>query len=174
MAPSLRTFSQSLPMTLLRTREAVMARFREHLNRHGVTEQQWRVLRALHADRSVTAAGLAQATLIKPPSLSRILRDLETRQWIVRRESDRDQRAVLVRLSRRGAEFLERAGPESEACYRAMSETIGEERLARLYRVLGEVLERLEPAGSAVRPPTAVSVPRSRRSASRADRARTS
>ena len=43
----MRTFSQSLPMALLRAREAVMRRFRPGLRCHGVTEQQWRVLRAL-------------------------------------------------------------------------------------------------------------------------------
>ncbi len=43
----MRAFSSSLPMALLRAREAVMRRFRPGLRDHGVTEQQWRVLRAL-------------------------------------------------------------------------------------------------------------------------------
>ena len=34
-------------MLLLRAREAVMLRFRDMLRRQGLTEQQWRVLRAL-------------------------------------------------------------------------------------------------------------------------------
>ena len=46
MSP-LREFDRSLPMALLRAREAVMARFRPLFRLHGVTEQQWRVLRAL-------------------------------------------------------------------------------------------------------------------------------
>jgi hypothetical protein len=43
----LRDFSKSLPMALMRTREAVMKRFRPSLRDHALTEQQWRVLRAL-------------------------------------------------------------------------------------------------------------------------------
>ena len=43
----MREFSRSLPMSLLRAREAVMRQFRPSLREHGLTEQQWRILRAL-------------------------------------------------------------------------------------------------------------------------------
>ena len=43
----MRDFSRSLPMSLLRAREAVMRHFRPSLRDHGLTEQQWRILRAL-------------------------------------------------------------------------------------------------------------------------------
>src|SRR5438105_334324 len=43
----LRPFSQSLPMALLRAREAVMRHFRPSLQAAGLTEQQWRTMRAL-------------------------------------------------------------------------------------------------------------------------------
>ena len=42
-APSRR----NLALLLLRSREGVMAHFRAILHQHGLTEQQWRVLRAL-------------------------------------------------------------------------------------------------------------------------------
>lgn len=121
-----------------------MGRFRDHLNRHRVTEQQWRVLRALSALGDTTAAALAQATLIKAPSLTRILRDLEARRWILRRASATDQRVTRVRLAERGLAFLEKAGPESEACYTAIATAVGRERMARLYLILEEVHQRLE------------------------------
>ena len=43
----MRSFGQSLPMELLKAREAAMARFRPMLRGHGLTEQQWRCLRVL-------------------------------------------------------------------------------------------------------------------------------
>ena len=46
-SPNLRPFTHSLPMALLRAREATMRWFRPHLAAHGLTEQRWRVLRAL-------------------------------------------------------------------------------------------------------------------------------
>ena len=146
MSPPLRQFSRSLPMALLRAREAVMGRFRVHLRRHGVTEQQWRVLRALSSTPEVTASALVQATLIKPPSLSRIIRDLAARKLIVRRGSPRDQRTTLLSLSSRGTAFLRAAGPESEACYQEIAAVIGPSRLSQLYRFLDELVRRLDPA----------------------------
>ena len=80
----MRTFSHSLPMALLRAREAVMRRFRPGLRRHGVTEQQWRVLRALAHSGPMEVTELASATFLLPPSLSRILPDMETRALIRR------------------------------------------------------------------------------------------
>ena len=38
---------RNLPQLLLQTREALMAQFRPILNENGVTEQQWRIVRAL-------------------------------------------------------------------------------------------------------------------------------
>jgi DNA-binding MarR family transcriptional regulator len=38
---------RNLPLLLLQARERVMARFRPILNEHGITEQQWRIVRLL-------------------------------------------------------------------------------------------------------------------------------
>ena len=76
-AAGLRSIEGSLPLALLRTREAVMARFRPHVARHGVTEQQWRVIRVLAAaDEALEAGTIAERACIMPPSLSRILKTL--------------------------------------------------------------------------------------------------
>src|SRR6185437_2443110 len=88
----MRPFSESLPMALLRTREAVMRLFRPGLRKHGVTEQQWRILRALAPQGPLEVTALAEATFLLAPSLSRILPDLEKRQLISRRQVDTDLR----------------------------------------------------------------------------------
>src|ERR1700736_3847580 len=78
----MRAFSQSLPMELLRAREAVMRRFRPGLRDHGVTEQQWRILRALAHSGPMEVSELADTTCLLAPSLSRILPDMEARLLI--------------------------------------------------------------------------------------------
>src|SRR5438552_16427900 len=75
----MREFSRSLPMSLLRAREAVMRQFRPSLRNHGLTEQQWRILRALTAVDAIEVTELARVAFLLGPSLSRILRDLEER-----------------------------------------------------------------------------------------------
>ena len=63
-------------MALLRTREAVMTHFRPMLRSHGVTEQQWRVLRALMEHEELEVTQLAERSFILSPRLSRILQNL--------------------------------------------------------------------------------------------------
>ena len=57
----MRDFSRSLPMSLLRAREAVMRQFRPSLRKHGLTEQQWRILRALTAVEAIEVTELARS-----------------------------------------------------------------------------------------------------------------
>ena len=98
----MREFSRSLPMSLLRAREAVMRQFRPSLRQHGLTEQQWRILRALAAIDTIEVTELARAAFLLGPSLSRILRDLEARHLIERRTDQADLRRAVVSISEKG------------------------------------------------------------------------
>ena len=92
----MRDFSRSLPMSLLRAREAVMRQFRPSLRDHGLTEQQWRILRALAAVDAIEVTELARVAFLLGPSLSRMLRDLEARRLIERRTAKADLRRGVV------------------------------------------------------------------------------
>jgi len=137
----MRDFSRSLPMSLLRAREAVMRQFRPALRHHGLTEQQWRILRALAAVESIEATELARTAFLLGPSLSRILRDLEARQLIERRLASADQRRSVLSISAKGLKLMEEVAPSSEAIYAAITRRYGARKLAQLQDMLG-VLER--------------------------------
>ncbi len=138
MSP-LREFDRSLPMALLRAREAVMARFRPLLRRHGVTEQQWRVLRALSTTPTTNASALAAVTCLGLPSLSRILRTLDARGLIHRRTMATDLRTTMVSLSAAGSRLLRKAGAESEARYASLTTEVGDANMQRLHVLLARV-----------------------------------
>lgn len=140
----IRHFSRSLPMSLLRARESVMRHFRASLRRFGITEQQWRVLRALTSSESLEVTELAEATYLLGPSLSRILKDLDQRGLILRRTSASDLRRGIVSISPQGLDLIERAGVESEAIYLAITNRYGSERLADLQSLLRQLEECLE------------------------------
>jgi homoprotocatechuate degradation regulator HpaR len=134
----LRPFSKSLPMALLRAREAVMRHFRPALRHFGITEQQWRVLRALQ-DTELEITALAEATHLLAPSLSRILQDLEQRGLVKRRTSPEDLRRSLVSVSPDGAELLVAVGGYSEAIYGQLAARLGAERLQTLLLLLKDL-----------------------------------
>jgi homoprotocatechuate degradation regulator HpaR len=131
-----RDFSQSLPMALLRAREAVMARLRPMLRAHGVTEQQWRVLRTLeHAD-GLEAAQLARQVFLMRPSLTRILRDLQARGLVVRHASPAGLRRSQVFITPKGVALIEDTRPDAAAANAEIERIYGPEALAALKREL--------------------------------------
>src|SRR4029077_442092 len=128
----MRDFSRSLPMSLLRAREMVMKQFRPSLRRHGLTEQQWRILRALAAVDAYEVTELARVAFLLGPSLSRILRDLEARQLIERRIAEADLRRGVVSISASVLKLIEAVAPTSEAIYSAITKRYGARNLAEL------------------------------------------
>ncbi|MET0444367.1 MAG: homoprotocatechuate degradation operon regulator HpaR, partial [Pseudorhodoplanes sp.] len=60
MTRSMRPFERSLPMQLMLAREAVMQRFRPHLTARGLTDQQWRIVRALNEVETIEIADLGR------------------------------------------------------------------------------------------------------------------
>ena len=79
-----RATKASLPMSLLRAREAVMSHFRPMLDRHGVNEQQWRVIRVLAEAGQMDASEVAERANILAPSLTRMIKALSERGLIVK------------------------------------------------------------------------------------------
>lgn len=138
-AVPMRDFSRSLPMALLRAREAVMRQFRPILRAHDLTEQQWRILRALSAADQLEASELARATYLLGPSLSRILRDLEARDLIRRRAPESDLRRALVSIAPAGLAVIAAVAPRSEAIYAEITERYGPGKLETLQGLLGEL-----------------------------------
>jgi homoprotocatechuate degradation regulator HpaR len=122
----------SLPMALLRAREAVMARFRPMLDAHGVNEQQWRVLRVLAEAEELDATEVSMRASILAPSLTRMSRSMEDRGLILRRKDSADARRVLFRLGPEGEAVLRAAAPESRAISAALEAEFGAERTATL------------------------------------------
>ena len=146
----MREFSRSLPMSLLRAREAVMRQFRPSLRSHGLTEQQWRILRALTAVDTIEVTELARVAFLLGPSLSRILRDLEARDLIERRTAEADLRRGVVSISAKGLKLIEAVAPNSEAIYAEITQRYGARKLSELQDMLGELehsLAAMEVAG---------------------------
>jgi homoprotocatechuate degradation regulator HpaR len=145
----MREFSRSLPMSLLRAREAVMRQFRPSLRRHDLTEQQWRILRALSATAAIEVTELAHTAFLLGPSLSRILRDLEARKLIERKTAKTDLRRGVVSISEKGVRLMEIVAPSSEAIYAAITRRYGAKRLAELQQMLGALEASLGGPGAA-------------------------
>src|SRR3954453_7311047 len=80
-------FERSLPMALLRAREAVMRGFRRLLRQHGLNEQEWRIMRALMEADLIEIGELAERVFILKPSATRTVKNLQARKIVSRSRS---------------------------------------------------------------------------------------
>ena len=131
--------SKSLPIAMLRAREAIMLSFRPVLAKHGFTEQQWRVLRVLGEKGSLVAGQVAFDACILAPSLSRIIGKLEKDKYISRFIDPNDGRRINLSLTTLGEEVLEQIIPETGVIYNALQKSYGQEKLQILLDLLGEI-----------------------------------
>ncbi|MBS4084220.1 MAG: homoprotocatechuate degradation operon regulator HpaR [Rhizobiales bacterium] len=139
-AQAMRPFARSLPMQLLRAREVLMQEFRPHLRKQGLSEQQWRVLRALAEAGSMDINALGEMCQIHPASLSRMLPNLEDDGRIERRASPDDQRYVIVSITAKGKSLFQRMARESEQIYASIERRIGSKELKLLYELLDRAI----------------------------------
>lgn len=143
----MRPFERSLPMQLMLAREVVMQRFRPHLNERGLTDQQWRIIRALNEVDELEIVELGKNCCLHAASLSRILPKLEAEGLVSRRSNKSDQRRVIVSLTSKGRRLFADVAPQSEAIYAALAREIGAARLDQIYQLLDEVIGTLAEQG---------------------------
>ncbi|RIX79632.1 homoprotocatechuate degradation operon regulator HpaR [Acidovorax cavernicola] len=140
----LRNFSRSLPMALLRARESVMGRFRPMLRAHGLTEQKWRLLRAMAAsDGKLRPIELSQMTCISMPSLSRLLKSLQALDLIKDSPHARDQRSTEFALTASGRALVRKVAPHSEKIYAEIERLVGAEETEHIYQLCERISQRL-------------------------------
>tara|TARA_B110000438_G_scaffold95594_1_gene94861 strand:+ start:8550 stop:8954 length:405 start_codon:yes stop_codon:yes gene_type:complete len=131
-------------MQLLQARESTMFLFRPMLRQFGLTDQQWRVIRVLATNKQIEAFELSQQSMILPPSLTRILKNLEEKGFVKRSTDIGDQRKVLVSLSARGQKKYQQVVPASEKIYRSIERKLGKRDLTELLNQLINLNNSLE------------------------------
>ena len=142
-ATAIRPFDQSLPMALLRAREAVMRGFRRLLREHGLNEQEWRIMRALVEAGELEIGELAMRVFILKPSATRTVKNLEARGIVSRSRPSSDQRRSLIALSAKGRTLFDELAPHSEQEYGRITRRIGRRDMDELYLLLGRVTDAL-------------------------------
>ncbi len=140
----LRGFDRSLPMALLRAREAVMKNFVPSLRENGLSSQQWRVIRALHEKEGLDITELAERCFLLMPSLSRIIQNLEKRALVSRIQSSTDNRRSVISITTKGKSLFDKIAPKSVARYDLITEKFGYGKLELLYELLDELIEKIE------------------------------
>lgn len=139
-----RSIRRSVPIALIRAREAVMAHFRPLLVQRGYTEQQWRVLRVLDEFGPLDPTQLADKAALLMPSLTRILKTLEQKGAVIRRRDPDDGRRALILITPRALTTIATSLPGSNAAYDDIESQFGAEKMQELL-VLLDRLANIKP-----------------------------
>ena len=113
----------------------------------GITGSQLEVLAAIRRfqnDVEITQITLSQVTSIDPMTMSTILRNLEKKQLITRRESKTDTRARIVDLTDAGHELLEKAFIRVQELHKIIFRRIDKDVFRSQLKILLEELNNLE------------------------------
>ena len=132
---------RNLPRLLLQARESVMAHTRPSLREHGLSDQQWRVLRVLGEHGTVETGRVAREAFILGPSLTGVLSRMERDGLVQRARDPTDQRRTVVAATAQGLKLVATLSHAIEAHYGWMENTLGKQKLAQLYVLLDAVIE---------------------------------
>ena len=139
-------FLDSLPMILSRSLDDIMPQYRSLFQAHGITDQQWRVMRALWEKEHLTSKKISQITLIPAPSLVGILDRLEKKGLLGRLRSVKDRRLVFIRPTRAGRELQELMLPKIEEIHNFLKERVTSKEWSEMKRILDKLSGHSSPS----------------------------
>lgn len=134
---------RNLPLLLLQAREHVISRFRPILNAHGITEQQWRIVRAILERGPMEPREIVTLCCISSPSLAGVLTRMEETGFVARERLSHDQRRVKVSLTAKSRALATRIAPKIESAYADLEAKIGPEFSGQFYDALDRMIATL-------------------------------
>lgn len=139
------TTARSLPISLIRAREGVMAPIREMLSETGITEQQWRVLRVLKEHGPMDSTTLADRASLLFPSLTRITQTMRKKGLLTQTRDEHDRRRQMIEITPAGVTIIDDNMDQASQIVAQFKATLGEAQ----YEQLLDLLALLDPDNTA-------------------------
>ena len=131
-----------IPQKLQITRGAYVSYCRQLLGKLGLTEQQWRVLEILGVHGTVDTGVIAKHCNFFSPSLTGILKRMESSGLVYRHRDDFDQRRVKVSITESGREILAKVSPALDVYHEKIEFFFTKHKAQQLITLLDQ-LEKL-------------------------------
>ena len=128
--------ARSLPIALIRAREAVMSPIRDMLAETGLTEQQWRVLRVLDENGPMAANKLASGAGLLLPSLTRITAAMTAKGLITRMQDQNDRRRQVIGITNKGRAIITDKSEQAANIIEGFRTKLGQDEYDKLLDLL--------------------------------------
>jgi homoprotocatechuate degradation regulator HpaR len=133
-----------------------MLHTRPSLRAHGLSDQQWRVLRVLgehaHERGGIETGRVASEAYLLGPSLTGVLTRMERDGLIERQRCAQDARRTVVRATAVGLAKVQALSQTIEAHYVWMEQHMGKAQLTSLYDLLDQLIALEVPEADATVP----------------------
>lgn len=134
-----------LPALLGQAWHLVSTEFHAVVEQHGLSVLEWRVLSTLASNGPMTISALAQTTVSKQPTVTRLLLRLEAQGHVERSTSLDDRRYTLVKVTRNGRRLVTGLIAQAEAHERALLKPFSAQKIDTLKEILRELIDRHRP-----------------------------
>lgn len=128
-----------LPALLARAAQLISAEFQATVEAHGLSELEWRILATLAGSGPLTVGSLAQKSVSKQPTVTRLLDRMEQQGHVERLADRSDRRITLVQMTRSGNRMMSALIREARDHEAAVLAPLGANRS----QLLKELLRRL-------------------------------
>ena len=139
-SPTLPGTSRSLPISLAKAREKVMAPIRTMLADAGISEQQWRILRVLSEYGPLDGTTLADRASLLLPSQTRIVQAMLEKGYVTRTTDPKDRRRQTVAIASKGQAIIDDHMEEATRIVALFKQALGDAE----YETLLDLLERVD------------------------------
>lgn len=136
-----------LPALLAQASKLISTEFHREVQAAGFSVTEWRILASLTGQPGISIGGLAQLSVSKQPTVTRLLDRVEARGYVERFAHGSDRRVTMVRITPAGktivANLIEKA---KEHEYRVL-QPFGLKRAEALKVTLRRIIELHQPLG---------------------------
>jgi DNA-binding MarR family transcriptional regulator len=134
-----------LPALLGQAWHLVSTEFHQIVEQHGLSVLEWRVLSTLASDGPMTISALAQMTVSKQPTVTRLLVRLEAQGYVERATSKDDRRYTQVKVTRKGRGLVTGLIAQAEEHERVIVAPFNAREIESLKEILKGLIERHRP-----------------------------
>ena len=129
-----RTKGQEAYVALLRTADDAKRFVSNVLEAEDVTLQQYNVLRILRGagDEGLPTLAVAERMIERTPGVTRLIDRMERKGWVERRRCTEDRRRVWCRITREGAELVDKLDVPIQSIDEALSAALSDPELVSM------------------------------------------
>jgi DNA-binding MarR family transcriptional regulator len=140
-APQGRFVDDYLPALLAQAHDVISGEFHRIVTAQGFTVSEWRVLATLAGAEPISVGALARTTVLKQPTLTRVLDRMQARGQVRRVAHESDRRITLVAITPVGSKVVAGLIELARDHERRVLEPFGLARSADLKATLRQMIE---------------------------------